>query len=140
MALTDIQKIAAGHNNVAGLLPFYSLSGTLFSLYNSFALQTEWHDGVGAALDGTTVHYKRWGKSWFDIIFAVLSEDERRYLETTFSEPVTVHAYSKRLKTWGNYNASLIQPVDLSDTFWITWNSGHWEQARYRFKKLEVIP
>lgn len=140
MTLIDVEHIADGNNNVAGLLPFYALSAPLFVAYKSFPLNIQPHDSVGAQLDGTAVHYKRWGKEWFDIIFDVLTEDERLYLQVNFGVPVTVHRYSRRLKAWQDCNASLIQPVDLSDTLWIAWNSGHWEQARYRFKLLTVIP
>lgn len=140
MTLIDVDHIANGNNNVAGLLPYYQLSAPLFFRYNSFPLNIQPHDSVGSALDGTGVHYKTWGKEWFDIIFDVLTEDERLYLEVNFGVLVTVRRYSRRLKAWGNFNASLIQPVDLADTNWITWNSGHWEQARYRFKLLTVIP
>lgn len=140
MTLPTVDHIAAAHDNVAGLKPYYELSAPLFVLYKSFPLNIEPHDGAGSALDATGTNFKTWGREWFDIIFNVLSEAERLYIETNFSEEVTVHRYSRRLSAWQDCNASLIQPPDLADTYWITWVDGHWENVRYRFKKLVVIP
>lgn len=129
-------KIAAGHNNAAGLTFLEDLSGTLFELYApAESLLTEWGDFETRILAGDRT-YVNVGRPWSAWIFEWLTRAEMAYLRSTFSSSlVTIRTLNKATNAYANYNAYLVFP-ELGEA---DYDSGVWESVRFEFKDLEAL-
>jgi len=133
----NINMIAAGSSNAAGLKPLYALNPPLFTTMRR-AVQTEWHGFQGVALTGAR-QSKTWGLPWVTWSFGVISAAEYAYLQATFGPNITLRAYNKTLNTWNNYNATLTI-VDLGDSSQAQWGRLYnWEQLRLTFLDLVAL-
>lgn len=106
---TDVNKLAIGHDNEAGLERLDEIDPPLLQPYRmKGGILTEWYDGEEEERDGhrALVYVARPYDVWK---FKLLDPDDVALLNT-YVGPVTARIYNKTTATWGNYNARFELP------------------------------
>jgi hypothetical protein len=130
-------KIAAGHNNAAGLTALHLLLPGSFGDYAAGVL-TEWHDYEDRLRSGSG-GYKPIGKPWVAWVFFRLTRAELLHLRTTFCPTgedalVTIRTLDKRADAFANFNARLIWPDGSA-----AWLRDEWRDVRIELRELAGI-
>lgn len=98
----EVQQLATGSNNVAGLLPFNLLSPPLLSIYRRAITQT-WSPQLGRKLLGSRLAFKTWGKPSVRFTFGQLTRNDLVYL-ISLEGAVTIYVLNESINAWGTYN------------------------------------
>lgn len=138
MMYTGINRIAIGHNNIAGLVAWNKLSPPLFRGF-SF-INVEYSEPVERM--NADRRFVDFGKASTTLIFEKLDDCEIKYIMNTFFAGgvnadclVTIKAENRATRTWGYYNATMKRPrieVSMTDT-----NSGL-DEVKIEF--LDITP
>lgn len=135
-------KIAANHNNAAGLKALYELSPPLFADYYIIpgSVFTEWFgaEAYERAGDRTLRKIGRPYVIW--TLPASITRDEYDLLRSTFCSThltgeVTIRTLNKDLNAWGNYNALMQMPQNDSRK----WEDNEWLDVKLFFYDLVAL-
>ncbi len=137
---TGINRIAIGHNNIAGLQAWNKLSPPLFKGF-SF-INVEYRD-VAERMNANR-RFVDFGKPATTLVFEKLDDCEIKYIMDTFFGGgsnadclVTIKAENRNTRTWGYYNATMKRPrigVSMTDS-----NSGL-DEVKIEMLDIVAIP
>lgn len=137
---TDIRRhqIAAGHNNQLNLKFFHKLDDCLFQRYRTY-IPFEWHNSESVEL-GADKRYVLIGLPWYELLFPYITEEEYKYLVTTFASNkkdglVTFVGYDRSETVWKTFNGTLVLPEDLE----YDQEYGFYRDFRLEIRYLQVI-
>jgi hypothetical protein len=122
-------KLAAAHDNVAGLLSFELLSPPLLWRY-TLGVKTEWH-GQGTKLRAGDNTLKPIGRPWAIVVFDALNDDERQLLHS-YAGDVTIQLWDKDIDFFDIFNGQWEVPEEGEETP----EKGGWSNVRYKVTNL----
>lgn len=130
--MAELEQLAAGHDNTAGLETLREIDATEFRDHSA-ELLTEWYDSESRRNDSTGFP-KQIGKPYVVWVFGVITQAGYQALKA-YGRNVTIHVYDKGAALWKDFNAEMIMPR-LSPENWL---QGRWVNVRISFVNLEEI-